>query len=419
MIVAGTETRSQGIAWRGWLGWTLAAVFFGYGWALRVSPSVMVGDLMRDFAVGAAALGHLSAMYLYPYAVLQLPVGVMMDRIGPRRLMAIAAALVGVGCIVFAMAEVIGGAYLGRFLIGVGSAFTWVGVLSVIAQWFPPHRFAMLGGFGQFIGMSCAALGQGPIALMVETQGWRGTMWLFAAFGLALALLIWMFNRDRPHPGASEARMTDGLRAVLRNRQSWLYAFCAMAMITPCMSFGGLWGVPYLNAAYGIDRQAAAFIVSLMFLGLGCGAPLTGWISDRLGRRKPLVMAGLAAIVLCMLAIIYLPGLPLAGIAMLIFLCGVASATFVLCFAGSRDHNPGWASGVAMALVNALVIATGALFQPLLGAILDLLWDGAMADGARVYAADTYRLAFIALPAFGLVGFLLSPLLRDAKGRVP
>lgn len=418
MTIVGTETRAA-LAWRGWAGWGLAAVFFGYGWALRVSPSVMVDDLMRDFAVGAAALGNLSAMYLYPYALLQIPVGVMMDRIGPRRLMALAAALVGVGCAVFAMAEAVGGAYLGRFLIGVGSAFTWVGVLSVIVQWFPPGRFAMLGGFGQFIGMGCAAFGQGPIALLVATQGWRGTLWLFAASGLALALLIALVSRDRPHPGAGEVRLTDGLRAVLRNRQSWLYAICAMAMITPCMSFGGLWGVPYLTVAYGLDRQTAAFVVSLMFLGLGCGAPLTGWISDRLGRRKPLVMLGLAATVLSMLAVLYLPGLPVPAIAVLLFLCGIANATFVLCFAGSRDHNPGWASGVAMALVNALVIATGALFQPLLGAILDLLWDGAMAGGVRFYAAATYRQAFIALPVFGLVGFLLSPLLRDAKGRVP
>jgi len=415
MTTAGTEAR----AWRGWAGWGLAAVFFGYGWALRVSPSVMVADLMRDFAVGAAALGHLSAMYLYPYALLQLPVGVMMDRIGPRRLMAAATATVALGCAVFALASAVEGAYLGRFLIGVGSAFTWVGVLSVIAQWFPPRRFAMLGGCGQFIGMSCAALGQGPLAGMIEATGWRGTLWLFAAVGLALAVLVALLARDRPHPGTGGTRVADGLRAVLRSRQGWLYAFCAMAMITPCMSFAGLWAVPYLGVAYGIDRQTAGIIASLMFLGLGCGAPFTGWLSDRLGRRKPLVMVGLAVTVLTMLAVLYVPGLPVWAIAGLIFLCGVANATFVLCFAGSRDHNPGWASGVAVALVNALVIGTGALFQPLLGAILDSLWDGAMLGGARLYTPEAYRLAFATLPAFGLIGLLTSPLLRDAQRRTP
>jgi MFS family permease len=401
--------------WRGWAGWALAAAFFGYGWALRVSPSVMVGDLMRDFAVGAAALGHLSAMYLYPYALLQLPVGVLMDKVGPRRLMAAATALVAVGCVVFALAGAVSGAYVGRALIGIGSAFTWVGVLSVIAQWFPASRFAMLGGFGQFIGMSCAALGQGPLAALVEASGWRATLWLFAALGGMLAMLIALMTRDRPHPATSATRLTDGLRVVLSNRQSWLYAFAAMAMITPCMAFAGLWAVPYLGAAYGIERQTAGVIASLMFLGLGCGAPLTGWVSDRLGRRKPLVMAGLVVTVLTMLAVLYLPRLPVAAIAGLIFLCGIANATFVLCFAGSRDHNPAWASGVAIALVNCLVITTGALFQPLLGTILDALWDGSMAGGARIYTPETYRTALALLPAFGLIGLVTTPLLRDAR----
>jgi len=402
--------------WRAWLAWSLAALFFGYGWTLRVAPSVMVGDLMRDFGVGAAALGHLSAMYLYPYALLQLPVGVMMDRIGPRRLMAAAAALVAVGCVAFAMAEAVSGAYLGRFLIGVGCAFTWVGVLSVIAQWFPPHRFALLGGLGQVMGSAGAALGQGPLAGLVEAAGWRGTTWLFAATGGVLAIAIVLCTRDRLHPSAGEVRLTDGLRRVLRNPQSWLYAIAAMAMITPCMAFSGLWAVPYLGVAYGLDRQTAGLIASLMFVGVACGAPFVGWLSDRLGRRKPLVMLGLASSALCMLAVIYIPGLSVAAIGALIWLCGLGNAAFVLCFAGSRDHNPAWASGVAMALVNAMVIGAGALFQPLLGAMLDAQWDGSMAEGVRQYAPGAYRLAFVLLPAFSLAGLLLSPLLRDARG---
>ena len=118
------------------LGWLVGALFFFYAWILRVSPSVMVEDLMRDFAVGGAVVGNLSALYFYGYAGMQIPVGLLLDRFGPRRLMTAAAGLVAVACLLFAASQGLASASLMRFLIGAGCAFSLVGAMAVAGQWF-------------------------------------------------------------------------------------------------------------------------------------------------------------------------------------------------------------------------------------------------------------------------------------------
>jgi MFS family permease len=135
------------------LGFTVAAAFYSWGFVLRVSPSVMTSELMRDFAVGAGALGQLSALYYYAYAVMQVPVGVLLDRIGPRRLLTGAVLTAGTGAALFALAENLVVASIGRTLIGIGCSFSFVGVLTVIGRTFPARLFARLGGVAQFCGV--------------------------------------------------------------------------------------------------------------------------------------------------------------------------------------------------------------------------------------------------------------------------
>lgn len=398
---------------RPWLAWGLGSTLFCYGFVLRVSPSVMVSDLMRDFAVGAALLGNLSAFYFYAYAGLQMPVGVLMDRFGPRRLMTAATLLCASGSLIFALSEALGMAYLGRLLIGAGAAFGWVGTLTILTQWFPPRRFAGLVGGAQMIGMAGAVFGQAPLGLLVGTMGWRATLVAMAAIGGALALALWLVVRDRPRPSADigPVRLTAGLALVMRNRETWLNAVFGLAMTGTMLSFGGLWAVPYLRTVYGLDRADAAATASLLFAGWGIAAPFIGWASDRLGHRRPMMIMGGALTTLTLAAVLYWPGLPLWAAAALIAANGATASSMTLAFASAREHNLAVASGAAYGLVNTFVVGSGALLQPLIGWLLDLRWDGALADGARVYAPEAFRWALAVLPAasgFGLVSALLS-----------
>jgi MFS family permease len=401
-------------AGRVWLAWTVAAVFFFYAFVLRVSPSVMVGELMAEFQVGGAIFGTLSSLYFFTYAPLQLPIGMLMDRYGPRLLITIAAALAALGAVLFALAPNIETAYLGRLLIGFGSGFSFVGGLTVSTQLFPPERFALMAGLVQGLGILGGIAGQAPLGIAVERLGWRGAVGLVAIAGAVLSVVAWIAIRDRLSSTASASPMT-GLRQVAANRETWCCATFGLAMTAPMLTFGGLWAVPFLMSAHGVERPTAASLASLLFLGWGIGAPVNGWLSDRLGRRRmPMLVFGLVA-TLAMAAIVGLRGLSLSTTGALFFVNGLASCSMVLAFALVREHNPPGTTGAAYGLVNTFVVGSGAVFQPLVGWLLDLGWDGTLAGGARVYAEETFRSALWTLPAISAVGVVAALLMTESK----
>jgi len=420
---AATNPWAEG--WRPWTTFLLGCLFFCYGFFQRVAPSVMVEDLMRDFAVGAAILGNLSAFYFYSYSVLQFPIGLWLDRYGPRFLLSGATALCALGSLVFAWADDLNLAYLGRFLVGAGAAFTWVGVMTLVTSLFPLNRFAFLIGIAQFFGMSGGVFGQAPLAMAVSAFGWRTTMAAAAlvAAALAAAMVIIIRNRGdgRRDVVAPSAARRPPMRAILAhimtNPQSWVAALQGCALVGPVLAFGGLWGVPYLMQSYGIDRPAAAGAVSLLFVGFGVGAPFLGWYSDHIGRRRlPLLIS--AGLTLFTLAIfLYGPGLPLAMACVLFILQGVGAGGMVISLAAARELNPPNATGAVFGMVNTAVVAGAALFQPLIGLLLDLNWDGAVMAGVRHYSLDNFHLALSILPILSGLGVLAALSTRETHCR--
>jgi len=410
-----------------WLVWTLAASFYCYGFFQRVAPSVMVGELMVEFSVSAAVLGNLSAFYFYAYASLQLPIGVMIDRWGAKRMLVAAAFLCGAGSLIFAKADSLTMAYVGRLLIGAGAGFTWVGTLKLAAQWLPPKRFAMVSGMTLMLGMIGAVAGQAPLAAAVSAFGWRDTLSAAALVAFLLAVLIWLVVRDRVDDtlgpvraaavGAQTVGLLHGLMITLKNRQSWYAAIYGGTMTAPMLAFAGLWGVPYLMQAYGLERPAAAASTSLMLIGWGIGAPLAGWVSDHIElRRLPMLLCSLIVLALFS-SLIYVPDLSLGTARTLLFLHGFFNGGMVICFAVSREHNKPEHGGVTLGFVNTMVMASGAFFQPFIGWLLDVNWDGGMQAGGRVYSVQAYDTAFLSLIACGVVAIAMALLLRETRCR--
>jgi MFS family permease len=388
------------------LGWLTAATFFFYAWVLRVAPSVMVEELMRDFAVGAAVTGHLSAAYFYGYAGMQIPVGLLLDRFGPRRLITIATFVCAGGCVLFAIGGSLGVVTAGRFLIGASAAFSLVGAMAVAGHWFPANRFAVLSGGAMAMGMAGGVLGQAPLRLAVEASDWRTANLLLAAGGVALAVAAWATVRDRRRGAGGVANALAGLGIVVRHRQTWLIALTGLGTSAPLLGFASLWGVPFLETAYALPRTHAATLTSMLFIGWGLGAPLFGWFSDRIGRRKAPLLAGLALETLALAALVYVPGLPVLAVAGLCVLVGFLGSAQIVVFALAKENHRPELSGTAIGFVNAMVTGAGALFQPLVGLLLDLAWTGEIVLGAPVYQTETYRLALASLIVCGLVGLL-------------
>jgi len=399
-----------------WIMWGLAAFFYFYEYFLQVSPGVMVPELMHAFSVNAAALGGLVASYFYIYAPMQIPVGVLLDRYGPRRLTTIATALCALGCFLFGTAKLLSVAEMGRLFIGFGSAFAVVSCLSIAATRFPINRFALLTGLTVTAGMLGAIGAQTPLALLVAGVGWRGSMLTLALIGVGLSLLMWFFVRDKKSVNVARMKqksLFSGLYYIVRQKQNWLVALYGGLVYAPTSIFCGLWGVPFLMATYHLDRPVAAGVISMAFIGWVIGSPLGGWYSDFIGRRlSVLYMASIGAFI-ALAFLIYVPHLTLLQLNVLLFAFGFFSSGFLPSFSIIREINPPSINGTALGFMNMLNMVGGAAGQPLVGFLLDLFWQGQMEGSTRVYSATNFHDALIALPVMLAISIFTIPLIRE------
>lgn len=409
---------------RAWFIWLLAAMSFGYAFFHRVAPSVMVSDLMAEFAISGAVLGTLSALYFYPYVIMQVPLGALIDRLGVRVLLSSALLIGGIGSVLFALAQSIEVAYLGRILIGVGSAVGFLSSLALAGKWFPPHRFAFLAGLVMFFGMTSGIVASGPLAIFVENYGWRSAMWSLGGFSLFLAVMVMVFVRNAPELSQSKSAeqppketwraMWKGLGRAASTREVWKVAIVASTMSGPMLTLGGLWGTPYLISAYGLEKTDAAFLVSFLLLGWAFGAPFAGWFSDRIRERKKILLFGSALSLASVAAITFLPLPPLWVTVGLLILVGMSGATMTVTFALVREVTPSNISSSVTGIVNSLTVASGALLQPAVGYMLDKFWDGTLNEGARIYSVDNYQSSFILIFLACLIGFITCLRLQDS-----
>ncbi len=402
------------------LAFALGTLFFGYAFVQRVSPSVMTEELMRDFAVGGAALGSLSAFYFYTYASIQLPVGMLTDRFGPRKLMSFAAGLCALAALVFAQSESLLGASLGRALIGGTVAFAFVGTLAIAGYFFAPARYAMLAGLLQTVGMSGGIFGQAPLRALVDEVGWRDTMHWLAALAVVLAIALYLLvprRSESQKQGGAGSGALHGLRAVTTNRQTWICSAIGFGMASSMLAFGGLWGVPWLHSALGYGKTEAAAMTSTIFFGWAIFSPLCGWLSDRIGRRNPVLLVGAVVTLIAFAVLIHATPQTRLALVALLFVIGAGGSAMTVCFGSVRELNALEHSSTSLGLMNMCVVGSGAVLQPLIGWLLDLQWDGQMVAGARVYYAAAYGNAFSAILVSILGAVIAGLLLRETRCR--
>lgn len=413
-----------------WSVWALGASLYLAGFFQRVAPAVMTHELMAEFAIGAAGLGQLSALYLYSYVAMQIPTGLMVDRFGARRVLAAGAALAGAGSLLFALAPSLALAGAGRLLVGGAVGVAWVGTLKLAAHWLPPERFALATGLALAAGMA-GAVGAGvPLAWAVDAFGWRAVMFAAGAATALLAAAIWWQVRDDPAergyaswfagaPSGAQSSVLAGLAETLRYRNTWLIFVAPQGMVGACLAIGGLWGVPWLVSVYGFSPARAAFYCSALMVAWAAGGPLFGALSDRLRRRKPFYVGG-SATALALWALAIAPREPLAPEVLFALLvgAGLASGCMVVGFACIKESVPARLAGTATGLANMGSIAGAMLLQPLVGLFLDLHWRGAAAaGGVRLYDADAYRSAFLLVLGWMAVSLVAAALVRETHAR--
>ena len=422
--VAGTLLLSS------WIVFLTAILFNAYDAFLRVTPSVTTEQLHEALQVDAQGLGHMMTFYFVPYVLLQIPVGLMVDRMGPRKLLVGATLLSSVGSFVFATAGSRLQAYAARFLMGVGGAFPGVGPIYLASRWFPRRYIGTLAGLTGTATVVGSIGGEAVLGTWLEHGlTWRQGSLIATGVGLVIALLIWLFVRNRPEVGhplhepetaAPRATLADAKTPVLRvlaSRQNWLNSVWGGLTLMPMLAFAALWAVPFLSRLYDVTSAVAATAVSAIFLGQAFGGPVAGLVSDSLhSRRWPMAIFTFIAL-LDTLVILYVPGVPFAAMYPLLALLGFClGSQGSLVFAVALEINDRSASGVAIGFTQGMSNLGGAVFPPLIGWLLTLFADPVAAGAEMTYDVGAFRLALAVIPLGLAVAVVVALCLKESYG---
>jgi nitrate/nitrite transporter NarK len=409
-----------------WLVCGLGALFYCYEYFLRILPSVMAEDLLKMFSISGVAFGNLVAFYYYAYTPMQLPVGIMMDRFGPRKLLVFASLVCALGTYLFAHHYLLP-AQIGRFLVGFGSAFAFVGVLKLASLWFPPSRFAFIAGMATSLGMVGAMIGDIVLSKLVVSLGSKTTLYLAAIVGFALMIAMWFIIPETKAVKTAAATASSRLsyreffQAVFKlckNPQMWLIGIIGSFLYLSLSGFAEVWGIPYLIRVYGLSNVSAATAISFVFLGWAIGSPLVGWISDKIGNRRYPIIIGALLGALFFALIIYYPAMSSQNLKFLLFIFGVCSSTQIIVFPIARELNVAALAGTAIAVTNSLVMLSGALSQPLKGKALDVLTGIHVQGNLMAFSVKSFQHALSIIPIAFIVAAILTFFVKETRGTI-
>ncbi len=396
-----------------WVCFCIMCVGFVLVKVAAFGPAVIAPDLIAEFTIGPTELGIMAAFYLWGYAAIQIPTGVLADTLGPRRAVTIFMLVAAVGTFVFASALSYPMSLVGRGLMGLATGIVFVCTVKLLAHWFRPDEFATLNGILLMAGNLGTVAAAAPLALLVGVITWRPSFVLLSVLAAAIALLVFVLVRDSPNESDGSIEVLSGSRPrqpvsqrlalrevagpLLLNRNLWLLALYAFALYGALMSIQGLWAVPYLMDVYNLPCQAASNMLTMWPMGLIVGSPLSGYFSDRVLRtRKGVVLGGVLLFSLPFLVLSLRPtGLPLELLYALFFFCGVTNSTVVVSFALLNDVLPRQIVGTATGIYNLWFFVGGAVYQQLTGSILS-----AFAIESGQTSVSGYRAVFL----FCLVG---------------
>ncbi|MFA6301708.1 MAG: MFS transporter [Legionella sp.] len=401
--------------------WFMGAFFFFVDYIIRVSPSVLTPTLMQNFNVNAFAIGGFSAFFYYAYIGMQIPVGILVDRFGPKWLLIFSTILCALSTFMFAEMVSISMGFVCRFLMGFGAAFAFVGTLKLISIWFEAERFAFLAGLTQAMGMVGAMVGQGPMAMIYQSIGWHRAMYGLGIVLLLLSFFMFLFIKDKNNPLAHEhqekhtkVNIWKAIQIIFTNPQSWLNCLFVGLLYSPTASFGEQWGASFLSLNQGISIEVAGHEIGMMFIGLAIGCPVLGFISDRIKSRLLIMRSSTVVCFVMFTLIVYgnlLPGheyLNPTVYTVLLFIYGFANSGIVSSYALASEINPRRLTGIALGVANMASVIVGASMIPIVGFILDMLWNGSIVNNMYIYDVSEYQIAFAALPIGLIVAFVIT-----------
>jgi MFS family permease len=394
--------------------WLVAAIYYFYQYALRSAPAVMMPQLSEAFGLSAMGVASLAGLFYWGYSPFSLVAGAALDRLGPRKVVPVGAATVGVGALLFASGSA-DLASLGRLLQGAGGVFALIGAVYIATKSFPASMAATLIGATQMFGMAGGSAGQFVVGPVIAAGVPWSRFWLvMGAAGLAIGVLLYLYlpAEEKARPGGDSLKSAlRALATVFRNPQSILCGMIAGLLFIPTTIFDMIWGVRYLQEARGYEYASAVIRSATVPLGWIIGCPLLGLVSDRLGRRKPVILGGALVLGACLAWVLYGPADVLPRYVLGLVL-GLASGAAMLPYTVIKEANPPDVSGTATGVVNFLNFTFSALLGPVFGLVLRTV-----SGGAPSMTLAHYQAAFEPL-LYGVgLAIVLTLVLRETGSR--
>jgi len=413
-----------------WSVWGVAATYYLAAFYLRSSPAVMTTELMRDFGISASQLGNFSAVYFYAYIAMQIPTGVLVDSWGARRLLIAGSLAAAAGTCLFGATSSYAIASFGRLIVGGATAVGWVVTLKLAMHWFPRERFATLTGLGLMMGNVGALVAQVPLRLLVEHFGWRAVALGSAAVVLAVGAAAWAVVANDPLDKGFRSHAPQELQrthltigdlvrefpAIFTFRNTWLIFLAQGGFVGAMLSFTGLWGPTYVRERFALGSTEAAAVCSVMIVCWAVASPVAGYLSDALGRRKPIYLGGAVIAAAGWSTMFYAP-LPLAAFTAVAAVTSFACGAVVLGFAFAKESVPIQLLGTISGAINVGNMLGPTILQPAIGRVLDQRWTGAMSHGVRAYSVEAFQAAFAMIVAWSLLSCLLIAFTRETGCR--
>ncbi len=394
---------------RRWMIFAIASSLFFLSQFYRVSNAVIAPQLIQDLALDTKAIGLMSASFFYAFALTQIPISLLLDKLGPRTMMTALSVIGVIGAVIFSLADSLTIGVMGRALLGVGMACNLMGPYKLFSLWFSPRVFASLAGIFVAFGSLGNLIATTPLVILVEQMGWRAGFQLIAFINLILTFLFFIIVRDRPQqsPSPSEsagASMNTGqaisnLRVLFKQKDYWIISSGTFGRYGVYAAFQALWAGPYLMEVIGLSALTTGNLILLLNMGMILGSPICGTLSDRVFKtRKWVIVAGSIGIVLTIVIMALMPaGMPLFAFGLLFFGFGFFNATGVLMYPHIKELMPAEMSGAAMTGINFFTMIGPAIFLQGLGTLMQTLYPAASRGPEAFHAAFIVCITCLAL----------------------
>ncbi len=405
-----------------WIILLSSSLFYFYQSIIRVSSSGVGPHLAHEFSVSEHRLGALSAAFYLSYMLMQIPVGITLDRFGARRLLPWMTLVCALGCILFAVAPYFAIASISRMFIGFAAAYSFIGCMKLINNWFPSNRLSLLTGIIYAIGAIGAILGEEPLSYMVDHIGWRNSMLILGCFGIGLSSLLFLVIKDTPSGECIILKKPlniyrKELGEVFHNKQLWLIGAYISFVAMPIYTLSSLWGVPFMMARYQLNDTTAASAISFIFLGGILGASLWGALSDYLKRRIPFLCIAAFTPAILLIIIIYYPFNHFIIPCMLLFAFGFFNSAYLPAYAVICERMKPTQTATALGMVNMISTFVVMVSLPLLGRLLDVFWSGKMNAGVRVYQLADYQISMTVIVVLIAISLCFLYFIKETHGK--